>query len=64
MMENVHAQKHQLAQIDERDAETRALDHLDRNLGMNFDAGFGSLLEDTAAADIARSRSDHRIIEA
>lgn len=41
--------------------ETRALDHFDRGLGMNFDAGFGSLLDDTGAADIARTLRDHRV---
>jgi hypothetical protein len=63
MMANVHDQKPQPVEKDERDAETRALEHLDRNVGMNYDAGFGSLLEDTAAADMARTRSDHRIYE-
>lgn len=62
-MANVHDQEPQPIEKDERDAETRALAHLDRNVGMNYDAGFGSLLEDTAAADMARTRSDHRIYE-
>jgi len=47
----------------EREAEARALEHLDCDLGMNYDVGFGSLLDDTAAGDIARTRHDHRISE-
>lgn len=61
-MEKTHDQHFQLEK-NERGAEARALDHFDRDLGMNYDGGFGSLLEDTAAADIARTRRDHRIIE-
>jgi len=45
------------------EAETRALEHFDRGLGMNFDAGFGSLLFDTGAADFDRTLREHRIIE-
>lgn len=45
---------------DERVDEKRALEHLKRDVGMNFDAGFGSLLDDAAAADIARARDEHR----
>ncbi len=45
---------------DERADEKRALEHLKRDVGMNYDAGFGSLLDDTAAADIARARDEHR----
>ncbi len=43
--------------------ETRALEHYDRGLGMNFDAGFGSLLDDTGAADIERTIREHRITD-
>ncbi len=52
-----------LLPIDHHEAETRALEHYDRGLGMNFDAGFGSLLDDTGAADIARTLREHRLIE-
>jgi hypothetical protein len=45
---------------DERADEKRALEHLTRDVGMNYDGGFGSLLYDTAAADIARTRDEHR----
>jgi hypothetical protein len=62
-MKTPHDQTPQFVENSERDAENLALDRLDRNVGMNYDAGFGSLLEDTAAADMARTRSDHRIIE-
>jgi hypothetical protein len=62
-METVHGKRPQLDENDLRGSEARALDHLDRNLGMNYDAGFGSLLEDTAAADLARTRREHEPIE-
>jgi hypothetical protein len=63
MMKTAHDQHSQLVEKDEREVEARALEHLDYNLGMNYDSGFGSLLEDTAAADIAHTRRDRRIIE-
>jgi hypothetical protein len=45
---------------DDRADEKRALEHLNRDVGMNYDGGFGSLLDDSAAADIARTRDEHR----
>lgn len=46
-----------------RNDEARALEHFTYDVGMNYDAGFGSLLDDAAAADIDRTRRDHRIVE-
>ena len=63
MMETVHDKHCQLVENNEREAEARAIKRFDCDLGMNYDTGFGSLLEDTAAADVARTRRDHRIIE-
>ena len=62
-METTHVKHPQLVENNERAAEARALAHLDYDLGMNYDGGFGSWLEDLAAADVARTRRDHRIIE-
>lgn len=45
---------------DERTDEKRALEHFKRDVGMNYDGGFGSLLDDAAAADIAHARDEHR----
>jgi hypothetical protein len=39
--------------------EERALEHYQANLGANYDAGFGSLLDDTAAANIDRTMREH-----
>jgi hypothetical protein len=63
MMETVHNQHCKRIENDEREGEARALEHFESDIGLNYDAGFGSLLEDTGAADIARTRRDHRIIE-
>ena len=62
-METTRDQHFQLDEKNERKAEARALVHLDYDLGLNYDGGFGSWLEDIAAADIARTRRDHHIIE-
>ncbi len=62
-MKTTHDQHSQRVEKDEREADARALEHFDRDLGMNYDVGFGSLLDDTAAGDIARTRHDHRISE-
>lgn len=45
---------------DERADQKRALEHLNRDVGMNYDAGFGSLLDDTAAGDLAEAHDQHR----
>jgi hypothetical protein len=39
--------------------EERALAHYQRDVGANYDAGFGSLLDDVPAADIDRVLHDH-----
>lgn len=62
MMTTVSKQHYQLVENDDRAAEKRAIEHFERDLGMNYDGGFGSLLDDTAAADIAHTRRDHVII--
>ena len=63
MMKTVDNQGSWAIKNDEREAETRALEHYQRDLGLNYDAGFGSLLDDTAAADLARTRREHLNIE-
>jgi hypothetical protein len=41
--------------------EARALKHFHRDIGMNYDAGFGSLLCDSAAADVASVDREHPV---
>jgi hypothetical protein len=39
--------------------EDRDLDHFRSDVGMNYDSGFGSLLEDTAAGDVDQVMHEH-----
>ena len=40
--------------------EAEALHHYRLNLGLNYDAGFGSFLGDTAAGDLDQTFSEHQ----
>jgi hypothetical protein len=39
--------------LEKRDDQATALAHYHRDVGMNYDASFGSLLDDSAASDVA-----------
>jgi hypothetical protein len=43
--------------------ESAALAHFQRDVGLNYDASFGSLLDDTAAADVAYIVKEHPITD-
>lgn len=45
------------------DDESAPLAHFQRDVGMNYDASFGSLLDDAAAADIAYVVKEHPIAD-
>lgn len=44
---------------DERDEEREDLEQLRRDIGENYDAGFGKLLEDSAAAEVDQAIEEH-----
>lgn len=48
---------------DLREEEARDLEHFRRDVGMNYDAGFGSLSDDVAAADVDQTMHEHRVHE-
>ena len=47
-----------------REDQTTELTHYHRDIGLNYDASFGSLLDDSAASDGAYADREHAIPEA
>lgn len=47
--------------ISSREERERELDRAQSHVGANYDAGFGSLLEDVASADIERTLREHPV---